>query len=61
MIITEKLASAASLTVSDTPSRATDPLRAMKRESSAGTQNVSFAMSVKSSQSPGFRKEPPGC
>ena len=48
--IATKVSPATSLTVSDTPSSATDPFVAMKRESCVGERNVNRAMSVKSSR-----------
>src|SRR5262249_21200286 len=50
MISTAKVSPATSLTVSDTPSSATDPFGAMKWESCAGERTVNRAMSVKSSR-----------
>ena len=48
MTSTEKVSPSTSLTVSDTPSSATEPLGAMKRARSCGARSIKRAMSVKS-------------
>ena len=50
MISTENVSPSTSLTVSETPSSATEPLGAMNRDSAAGARNVNRAMSGKSSR-----------
>ncbi len=50
MISTENAAPSTVLTVSDTPSSATEPFCAMNRASSAGAVKVSRAISVRSSR-----------
>ena len=50
MISTENVSPSTALTVSETPSSATEPLAAMKRASSAGARSTKRAMSVKSSR-----------
>ena len=50
MISTVKVSPSTPLTVSETPSSATEPLGAMKRASSAGARSVKRAMSVMSSR-----------
>ena len=50
MISTVKVSPSTALTVSETPSSATEPLGAMKRASSAGARSVKRAISVMSSR-----------
>ena len=54
MISTENVSPSTSLTVSEMPSSATEPLGAMKRASSAGTRNDSATLSRKSSRAHEF-------
>ena len=50
MISTEKSSPSTALTVSETPSSATEPFGAMKRASSPGARSAKRAMSVMSSR-----------